>query len=116
MYPKRIIELNSDPLCIINVVSGQHSYSIQPFFLVFLAVGPIGMPAALLQFMKTKRDQMKIKIKNFLAEEKAATSVEYAIMLTLIIGVCIVGIQVLGIETNDTMTSNSEQITNAIQR
>ncbi len=58
---------------------------------------------------------MKIKIKNFLADEQAATSVEYAIMLALIIGVCIIGIQVLGLETNNTMTSNSEQITNAIQ-
>lgn len=60
---------------------------------------------------------MKSKwFKKFVSEQDAATSVEYAIMLGLIILVCIVGIRVLGAETATTMTSNSREIVEAIRQ
>ena len=39
------------------------------------------------------------KIKRFLESEDGPTAVEYAVMLSLIIAVCLVAIQAVGVET-----------------
>ena len=57
---------------------------------------------------------MTSNLTNFLKEENAATSVEYAIMLMLILMACIAAIQFFGAEASNTMTSNSQEIATAI--
>ncbi len=49
----------------------------------------------------------------FLREEDGPTTVEYAVMVSLILGVCIVAITVLGAETNDTFDESSTAISGA---
>lgn len=43
-------------------------------------------------------------VKNFLIEEDGPTAVEYAVMLSLIIVVCLVAIQTIGTNANSTFT------------
>lgn len=50
------------------------------------------------------------KIKTFLIDESGPTAVEYAIMLALILGLCIVAIGTLGIATSDVWDENLNQI------
>ena len=57
---------------------------------------------------------IKSYFKNFHQQESAATSVEYAIMIGLIIVVCIAGITSVGGETLETWNSNSDQISDAM--
>ena len=52
--------------------------------------------------------------KKFLAEEEGPTTVEYAIMLAVIIGVCIVAVLHLATKTGDSFESSSGAISGAI--
>ncbi|MDC0287939.1 Flp family type IVb pilin [bacterium] len=54
------------------------------------------------------------QIKKFLAEEDGPTSVEYAIMLSMIIGICIVAVVYLATKTGDSFDSSSGAISGAI--
>ena len=54
------------------------------------------------------------KIKNFLRESEAATTVEYAVMLMLIIGGCIVAIQALGGESGALWGGNVNSVGDAM--
>ena len=47
------------------------------------------------------------KLKRFLTSEDGPTAVEYAVMLALIVIVCLVSIQTLGTNTNQTFTNIS---------
>ena len=49
-------------------------------------------------------------------DDEAATSVEYAVMLMLIIGVCISAIQLVGDEAITLWTNNSDEIDQAINQ
>lgn len=54
------------------------------------------------------------KVKTFLAGESGATSVEYAVMLALIMGICIAAITTLGVENGDLWADNDAQIATAL--
>lgn len=54
-------------------------------------------------------------VKEFIAGEEGATSVEYAVMLFLIVGACIAAITTVGGESNNMWISNDVEITNALQ-
>lgn len=54
------------------------------------------------------------KVKTFLAGESGATSVEYAVMLTLIVGVCIAAITTLGSESAALWNNNDAEIATAL--
>ena len=49
----------------------------------------------------------------FLREEDGPTTVEYAVMVSLILGVCIVAITVVGSDTNDKFDQSSTAISGA---
>jgi len=51
-------------------------------------------------------------IRQFLCSDDAATSVEYAVMLGLIIVICIAGIMVLSGNLSNSMTDSATQIQN----
>ena len=53
-------------------------------------------------------------IKNFVKQESAATSVEYAIILAMIIAACVAGITVFGGSAQGTWFSNADQIADAM--
>ena len=53
-------------------------------------------------------------IRKFLAEEDGPTTVEYAIMLAMILGVCIVAIAYLATKTGDSFDSSSGAISGAM--
>ena len=55
------------------------------------------------------------KTQNFLASESGATSVEYAVMLMLLVGVCLAGITAVGDETGAAWASNSAKIDAAVK-
>lgn len=50
------------------------------------------------------------RVSQFLSDESGPTAVEYAVMLALILGLCLVGIGALGIATLDMWTGNSNDI------
>jgi len=50
------------------------------------------------------------KIQNFLIDESGPTAVEYAIMLALILGLCVVSIGTLGLATSEMWDENFSQI------
>ncbi len=50
------------------------------------------------------------RIQDFISSEAGPTSVEYAVMLTLIIGMCIIAIQSLGGLTRDVFQSLSDEL------
>ncbi len=52
----------------------------------------------------------------FVNDEEAATSVEYAVMLMLIIGVCISVIQLVGDEAIGLWTTNNDEIDQALNQ
>jgi Flp pilus assembly pilin Flp len=54
--------------------------------------------------------QLIAKTQTFLAGESGTTSVEYAVMLALIIGICFAAITLLGGQTNNMWSDNSVQI------
>lgn len=54
------------------------------------------------------------KIKSFLRETEAATTVEYAVMLMLIIGGCIVAVQALGGENGSLWGGTLESVDQAM--
>ena len=54
------------------------------------------------------------KIARFLREEEATTTVEYAVMLMLIIAVCIVSIQLVGSNAQAIWGENNGQIQNVL--
>ena len=47
---------------------------------------------------------------NFFVEEEAATTVEYAVMLMLIVAVCIASIQLVGVNVSSIWGSNNDGI------
>ena len=49
----------------------------------------------------------------FLREEDGPTTVEYAVMVSLLLGVCFFAIAFLGAETNDTFDQSSTAISGA---
>mgnify|MGYP006109507397 FL=1 len=53
-------------------------------------------------------------IKAFLGEEQGPTTVEYAIMLAMIIGICIVAIVYLASRTGESFDTSSGAISGAI--
>ncbi len=55
------------------------------------------------------------KIFRFHQNEEAATAIEYAVMLMLIIGVCIATIQLVGNETVGVWADNSDSIDRALK-
>ncbi len=56
------------------------------------------------------------RIKSFFAEDVAATSVEYAVMLMLIIGMCITAIQLVGGPVKGFWSNNQNQIEKAVNQ
>jgi len=58
--------------------------------------------------------QITSKIKTFINGDAGTTSVEYAVMLALVIGVCFVGITTLGTENNALWVNNDTEIANAL--
>ena len=53
---------------------------------------------------------MKKLVHNLVFEEEAATSVEYAVMLMLVIAVCIAAIQLVGANASSIWGDNNEGI------
>lgn len=53
-------------------------------------------------------------LRRFLSEEQAATAVEYAVMLAMILLICIGSIVVLGTSTQATWQNNSNSISSAM--
>ena len=53
------------------------------------------------------------KIRSFFKEEDAATAVEYAVMLALIILACIAGVLAVGAATNGLLNDSLSQMTSA---
>ena len=56
-----------------------------------------------------------LKIYAFHSSDSGATSVEYAVMLALVIGLCIVAIGLVGTEHFEVWSDNSGKIGNALQ-
>lgn len=52
--------------------------------------------------------------KRLLAEEDGPTAVEYAVMLALIVGTCIIAIQTMASATGDSFNSSSNAIEGAL--
>ena len=52
-------------------------------------------------------------VTRFLREEDGPTTVEYAVMVALVLGVCIAGVTFLGNETNETFDQSSTAIAGA---
>lgn len=61
-----------------------------------------------------KRDFLSKIILEFVAEEDAATAVEYAIMLAFIIGVCAASVSFLANATHESFNRSGEAISGAI--
>lgn len=57
--------------------------------------------------------KVRIAIANFFAEEDAATAVEYAVMLALIVAVCIGSVNVLAQNTGESFNRSSDAIASA---
>ena len=55
------------------------------------------------------------KAKSFLLSEAGTTSVEYAVMLALVIGLCIAAITLVGTTNGETWSDNSGKIGAALQ-
>ena len=55
-------------------------------------------------------------LKRFFGEEVAATTVEYAVMLMLILGMCISAIQMVGGPVKAFWAKNQDQIENAVNQ
>lgn len=53
-------------------------------------------------------------ILEFVREEEAATAVEYAVMIALIVGVCIASVTFLADKTKESFDTSSDAITGAI--
>jgi pilus assembly protein Flp/PilA len=53
---------------------------------------------------------LRSSVVRFLANEDGPTAVEYAVMLTLIIVVCIVSVTTLGTKTNNTFSYAGTQV------
>ena len=64
--------------------------------------------------MNTHKSTLTRKWGIFVKQESGATSVEYAIMLGLIIGAAFAAIEIAGGATVETMTTNSDQIGSAM--
>lgn len=60
------------------------------------------------------RDSLPKTILEFIAEEDAATAVEYAIMLAFIIGVCAASVSFLANATRQSFDNSGEAIAGAI--
>jgi pilus assembly protein Flp/PilA len=60
--------------------------------------------------MKSKTKAIKV----FLGEEQGPTTVEYAIMLAMIIGICIVAVVYLASSTGESFDTSSGAISGAI--
>ena len=58
---------------------------------------------------------LRKRLRKFVSEEEAATSVEYAVMLMLIAGVCISVIQGLGGGVSFLWSDSVSQFNNAVQ-
>ena len=56
---------------------------------------------------------MKRKLLKFLRSEDGPTSVEYAVMLAMLLGVCIASIGLVGQETSDSVQESSDRIETA---
>lgn len=56
---------------------------------------------------------MKKHLLRFLQSEDGPTSVEYAVMLAMLLGVCIASIGLVGTETKDSMDGSSDRIETA---
>lgn len=54
------------------------------------------------------------KIRQILKDESGPTAVEYAIMLAFIAGVCIVSVQMLTASVDESFTTSSTTIANAV--
>jgi len=54
------------------------------------------------------------KIRQILKDESGPTAVEYAIMLAFIAGVCIASVQVLTASVDDSFSTSSTTIANAV--
>lgn len=65
--------------------------------------------------VRQSTSRLETKISTFVFEEAGATTVEYAFMLALIIGGCIVAINFLGLETFSTWSSNANEIGTAME-
>ena len=60
-------------------------------------------------------NKLQSKIKTFLSAEAGTTSVEYAVMLFLVIGACIAAITSVGGENGIIWDDNAAEITTALQ-
>lgn len=56
------------------------------------------------------------RVSQFQSSESGATSVEYAVMLALVIGLCIAAIGLLGTEHAEVWSDNSGKIGDALNR
>ena len=60
-------------------------------------------------------NKLPSKIKTFLSAEAGTTSVEYAVMLFLVIGACIAAITTVGGENGNVWNNNAAEVTTALQ-
>lgn len=94
--------------------SNQHRAAVLAVFPVFWKQEVIGTPLAFLrEYQKTKGDEMKLR--RFFAEECAATSVEYAIILALIVFACMSAIQFVGNATAGHWNESAKQVSSALK-
>ena len=54
------------------------------------------------------------RVSQLLFSEEGVTSIEYAVMLALVIGVCIAGITIFGTQTNESFTNSGDAISEAV--
>lgn len=54
------------------------------------------------------------RLKHFLTSEDGPTSVEYAVMMAMILMACLVAITLLGVETNTSFSDTQSKIKTAI--
>jgi pilus assembly protein Flp/PilA len=69
--------------------------------------------AKLFQNATNRKDPEMNLIKTFLTEEDGPTAVEYAVMLSLIVVVCIVAVRAIGTSASSTFNRVSTEIQNA---
>ena len=65
------------------------------------------------EILNITADVMKKLLLKFLRSEDGPTSVEYAVMLAMLLGVCIASIGLVGQETSDSVQESSDRIETA---
>ena len=106
---------------IIFVSVNRHGISEREFCRVFWQFFGLAQLLHLNLFVKQNESEVSTmsqftsKIKTFIAGESGTTSVEYAVMLGLLIAACFAAITFLGTENGDIWNDNDVEIANALR-